>query len=714
MMRFDWLKRRWAWLVPALTVSLGLVVYLLDPLPVQTARHAVFDQFQRWQPRAYKPAPVRIIDIDDESLKRLGQWPWPRTRMAGLIEQLQAAGASAIVLDMVFAEPDRTSPVAMLDLWRPSPEIARQISRLPDHDAVLANVVGRGRVVLGFALDRQLRHQAPVSAPVSAPAPKANFVAINESALPYVHAFSGGAYALPALVVAAQGYGTFSFVPDADGVVRRLPMLVRQGDTLLPSLDAEALRVAQSVQNIGTRTVRGVGLEELRIGTLTVPTTPQGDIWVHYTGPVPQRYLPAWKVLAGEVLDSELTGNIVLVGTSAQGLADLRLGALGSVIPGVEIHAQLLEQILTGDGLSRPGWAPSLEVLGLLAGGLLVGAVALGFGALPSAAVFGVLLALMGAAAWRAFSSHGLLFDPVIPSLTMALSFVLSSTVQHVRTERRQRWVKQAFSRYVSPNIVNYLVAHPRALALSGQRQQCSFVFTDLVDFTPLMESMDPAHAVSMINRYLDEMIAIVFAHQGTLTRIVGDGLAILFSAPVVQSDHACRALQCALAMQRFARQYASELNERGVAFGQTRMGVHTGEVIVGNFGGAAIFDYRALGDPVNTAARLESANRHLGTLMCVSQAVLDACPAVLARPIGRLILKGKSQPVMVFEPLDLATQADADYLWAFEVLRKGDQGALAAFDQLAAQRPADQLVAMHLARLRDGHTGDLIVLDGK
>ena len=713
-MRFDWLKHSWVWLVPALTVSLGLATYLLDPLPVQTARHAVFDQFQRWQPRAYKPAPVRIIDIDDESLKRLGQWPWPRTRMAGLIEQLQAAGASAIVLDMVFAEPDRTSPAAMLELWRPSPEIASQISRLPDHDEVLASMVGRGRVVLGFALDRQLRHQPPVSASTLAPAPKAHFVAINEPALLYVHAFSGGAFALPTLVEAAQGYGAFSFVPDSDGVVRRLPMLVRQGDTLRPSLDTEALRVAQGVQNIITRTVSGVGLEELRIGTLTVPTTPQGEIWVHYTGPMPHRYLPAWKVLAGDVSASELAGNIVLVGTSAQGLADLRLDALGAVIPGVEIHAQLLEQILSGDGLSRPGWAPSLEVLSLLAGGLMVGAIALGFGALPSAAVFCALLVIMSAAAWRAFSSHGLLLDPVVPGLTMALSFVLSSTVQHVRTERRQRWVKQAFSRYVSPNIVNYLVAHPLALALSGQRQHCSFVFTDLVNFTPLMESMDPAHAVSMINRYLDEMIAIVFAHQGTLTRIVGDGLAILFSAPVIQNDHACRALQCALAMQRFARQYASELNDRGVAFGQTRMGVHTGEVIVGNFGGAAIFDYRALGDPVNTAARLESANRHLGTLMCVSQEVMNACPAVLARPIGSLMLKGKSQPVMVFEPLDPATQADADYLEAFELLRGDGKDALTAFEQLAAHRPADQLVAMHLARLRAGYTGDLIVLERK
>jgi adenylate cyclase len=286
--------------------------------------------------------------------------------------------------------------------------------------------------------------------------------------------------------------------------------------------------------------------------------------------------------------------------------------------------------------------------------------------------------------------------------------------VRHVGSERRQRWVKQAFSRYVSPNLVEHLVSHPESLKLSGERQQCSFLFTDLEGFTTLMETMDPAAAVSLVNRYLDGMIAIAFAHDGTLTRIVGDGLAILFSAPIVQEDHPIRALRCALAMQKFAHQYAGELQARGIAFGQTRMGVHSGEVIVGNFGGSTILDYRALGDPINTASRLEGANRYLGTLVCVSQAVLAQCPTFAARPIGRLVLKGKRQPIMVFEPLDMTTTPDADYRQAFECMRSLSVDALAAFERLAQERPADRLVAMHLARLRRGEVGDLLVMEGK
>ena len=306
-----------------------------------------------------------------------------------------------------------------------------------------------------------------------------------------------------------------------------------------------------------------------------------------------------------------------------------------------------------------------------------------------------------------------------MPGMALLLSFVMTSVVHHVRAEQRQRWVKQAFSRYVSPNLVNHLMAHPDALQLGGRRQHCSFVFTDLEGFTHLMEDLDPSQAVALLNGYLEGMIAIAFAHQGTLDRIVGDSLAIVFSAPLAQPDHPRRALQCALEMQRFAQQYAGEVHARGIAFGQTRMGVHTGEVIVGNFGGATMFDYRALGDAVNTASRLEGANRHLGTRICMSAAVLSACPGASARPIGRLVLKGKLHPLMVFEPLDAATAPTdgaypAAYTDAYALMQHGAPQAVQAFEVLVGQHPTDKLAAMHLARLREGQTGDLVVLDQK
>ena len=702
------LKEKWLLLVPVITVFISACVFQYEPILLKTSRHAVFDQFQRWHPRTYQEAPVRIVDIDDESLRKFGQWPWPRSRLADLTQRLQDAGAAAIGFDMVFPEADRTSPASMLEIWKTTPEIRAQLAQLPDHDALWAQALSRGRVALGFAPDRKEYRDTQL------PAIKARFVELNARAEPFVPRFTGSVRSLPNLVAAAQGHGGFAFVPDPDGVVRRVPMLLSLGDKLYPSLATEILRVAENAQNITARSVEGHGLEELRIGKVTLPTTPNGEAWVYYSEPVPERTIPAWKVLEGAVGASELSGKLLVVGTSAPGLMDMRFNALGKIIPGVEIHAQLLEQALEGTGLERPQWSELAELSLLIVGALFVGMVALGVGAVPSLGVFLLLLAGVWWSAWLAFRDGGLLLDPAAPTMAFALTFVASSIVRHVGTERRQRWVKQAFSRYVSPNLVEHLVAHPDALKLSGVRQQCSFLFTDLEGFTTLMESTDPAAAVNLVNRYLDGMIAIAFAHDGTLTRIVGDGLAILFSAPIVQEDHPIRALRCALAMQKFAHQYAGELQAQGIAFGQTRMGVHLGEVIVGNFGGSTILDYRALGDPINTASRLEGANRYLGTLVCVSHAVLEQCPSFAARPIGRLLLKGKAQPIMVFEPLDMTTTPDADYRQAFECMRSQTPDALAAFERLAQERPLDRLVAMHLARLQRGEVGDLLVMEGK
>jgi adenylate cyclase len=327
------------------------------------------------------------------------------------------------------------------------------------------------------------------------------------------------------------------------------------------------------------------------------------------------------------------------------------------------------------------------------------------------------LLALAGGGAWYAFRVHGLLLDAALPALGIVLTFIVCSLAHHLASEREQRWIKQAFARYVSPNRVAHLVEHPEDMNLGGRRQECSFIFTDLAGFTGLLEGMDPGQAVALLNDYLDEMIAIAFAHEGTLDRIVGDAVVIMFSAPVIQPDHRARALACGLAMDAFACRYASDLQEKGIPFGMTRIGIHAGEVIVGNFGGKNIFDYRALGDPINTASRLESVNKHLGTRLCISAEILAATPATPARPVGRLVLKGKTLPLEVFEPVtdDVVKRAPlADYRLAYEALCGDQAAALARFETLAKDYPEDPLVRLHCQRLRGGESGDLIVMAEK
>ena len=714
---------RWALLLPLLPVLAGLALLLVDSRGQQALRNNQFDQFQRWHPRAYEAAPVRVVDIDEESLARLGQWPWPRTRIAELVDKLGAAGAAAVGFDVMFSEPDRTSPKVAVDLWQLKGQQRADVLALPDHDAVFARSLEQGDAVLGFAVLRdentvKTMGEATAQQPKRAlPEQKGRFVYAGEEQSRWLHHFDSAITSLPAFEKAAKGNGALTFVPDGDGVVRRVPLVFQIDGTPVGTLVSESLRVAQGAKNVLLKDAgQASGLAEIRIGDVTIPTTPQGEMWVHYSLAAKERYVPAWKVLAGAVPAELLSGNVVLVGSSAQGLMDLRFSPFG-LMAGVEAHAQGLEQVLTGHFLQRPSWARGTETLVLMLSGMLAGVLALRTRAMVSASASVLLVAGIVGGAWWAFVSLGLLLDAATPALGVLLTYVLCSLWHHFSSEREQRWIKNAFSRYVSPNRVAHLVDNPDDMALGGQRQTCSFIFTDLAGFTTLMERIDPAQAVTLLNAYLDEMIAIAFRFDGTLDRIVGDAVAIMFSAPVQQADHRVRALACALEMDRFANTYSNALLKEGTAFGKTRIGVHSGEVIVGNFGGSNMFDYRALGDPVNTAARLESVNKHLGTRMCVSEAILADNPDAAVRPVGRLVLKGKSQALAVFEPVteDAMPRAPLeDYRRAFDALHQQEPQAAALFAELAQAWPQDPLVLLHHSRLAAGEQGDLIVMSAK
>lgn len=699
---------RWTLGLPLAVLLLGVSLFMFEPLPVVSLRLAGFDLYQRWQPRVVERALVRVIDIDEASLQKLGQWPWPRTRIAELIEQLSARGAAAVVFDVMFAEPDRTSPSALIGNWPLSPATRAELAALPDHDQRLAEALRDRPVVLAFAL----RRGAGSAGLADKPDGPWRYVEHGEPNRAALHAFDGVVPALPVLAGAASGYGAMDFVPDQDGVVRRVPLVLALNGRPVPTLVAEALRVAlgERVYRLRYSEQPGGGVEALQLGLLMIPLSAEGELWLHYSPIRPDARIAAWRLfpaLAGSqpVPDEDIAGRIVLIGSSAQGLMDLRFSPLGTIIPGVEAHAQALEQILSNHRLQRPNWAAGVELLTLLAASLLLAAGGLGLPALRAALLAGLLVLALFAGSWWLFVGQGLLLDATLPALVALAVYLCASVIRHLAAERQQRYLKTAFARYISPNRVEHLLHHPEALALGGERRVCSFVFTDLAGFTTLMETLDPAQAVQLLNDYLDGMVGIAFAHQGTLDRIVGDAVAVLFSAPLPQPDHARRALDCALAMLRFSEEYAATQQAKGIPFGHTRIGVHSGEVIVGNFGGSTLFDYRALGDAVNTASRLESVNKHLGTHICVSEACLAGCGEVQSRPIGALVLKGKQQALRVYEPFTAERAARSAALLA---------DYQAAWALLAARYPDDGLIAFQLRRLQAGEQGERIVMSEK
>jgi len=704
-----WLGRRahvWASVLALCGVAL---LSLQEPGFTVGLRNAVFDAYQRLRPRSAQDAPVRIVDIDEESLARIGQWPWPRTQLAALVEALHRLGAAVVVLDILLAEADRMSPVRLAPPTGDAPG-SRPPAPAMDHDVVLAQAMALGRVVTGFAL-------VDVGS-TALPALKAGFAWVGDAdpvGLPRAPSAVG---TLPELERAAAGNGALSISLSAGGVIRHLPLLLRVGERIYPSLFAEALRVAQGGDTYVVR-VSPVDrtVTDLRIGAFDIPTDASGQLWLYASEPATQRYIPVWKVLAGEVAPEAVAGTIVLIGSTARGLQDVHQTPLGDDVPGVEFHAQALEQTIREDFLRRPAWSKAAEIVFLLGVGALV--LAAGGLAGPTWTAVAAALAIVGgfAASWVAFVEAGLLLDPLFAGLAVVVVYFVFSLLRHLQTERKQRWIRKAFASYISPKLVSQLVENPGQLQLGGERRELTFLFTDLEGFTPLVEQNPPSVVVPALNAYLDGMIRIAFLHDGTVDKIIGDAVHVMFGAPVADPAHAQRSVACALDLDRFAREFAAGMQAEGLPFGRTRIGINSGNAIVGNFGGELRFDYTAHGDAINTAARLEGANRYLGTHICVSERVKDLCPGFVGRPAGTLVLKGKTEPIATYEPQTDAEAASAltrAYLAAFALMEAGEPDAEAAFALIVARWPEDPLARFHLDRLRAGESGSTIVLAGK
>jgi adenylate cyclase len=607
----DRIGKRVVRLLPQAASLLVLLGFAWAYLPESTFKdrlaNLAFDSLQRLFPREHEPTGVWVLDIDEESLSRYGQWPWPRNLVAQMVAQLGGRGVAAIGFDMVLAEPDRTSPArALAPLLQSQPDLARQLSDLPDYDAVLAAELARNPTVMGFVTTtgkigigpdgREIdtaedlaegEKVAPISKRITVFSRIVQGKGETPEVRPYLPKANRAVLSLPDFYAAAKGNATFSFQPDQDGVVRRVHLMWRfTGDSgskghVLPGLAIETLRVGQGappryVFDVarGEDAARfGVtpGIQSITVGRITIPTDRKGAVWLHYAQRPEGRYVPAWKLLTGDMSLPELGGSIVLVGTSAPGLLDLRFSPLG-IMPGVEMHAQVLDQILTKRYLHRPEWAESVEVLAMALAALPMIFLVGRFGALGTAALGGAAGLVGLAGVWWAFTAHQLLFAPIYPWLGLTVVYLVCTGVRFFQAEREGRFIREAFASYMSPNLVDYLVANPDQLKLGGERRDCSFVLTDLAGFTTLVEKSEPEQLVALLNDYLEGMTSIALKHEGTLDRIVGDAVAVMFSAPVVQPDHAARAVACALEMDAFSRRFSRSNTTPERRVGRTRI----------------------------------------------------------------------------------------------------------------------------------------------
>jgi len=640
--------------------ALGLRI--VDPSPIEALRNLVFDSFERWAPRPYQDAGVRIVDIDDESLARIGQWPWPRTETARLLDRLHSLGAAVVALDIILAESDRTSPKNILPIWQQSatrPLPSDLTTALPDHDELLAAQIADMPTVLGVVLlNRSGTHPRPLWGLATAGAD------VSASLV----TFDGAVENLPVLERKAAGLGVLNSDPDRDGVIRNVPLLFGLTDgSKYPALSAEALRVASRastylVQGAGASGFsafgQNVGMNGLRIGALSIPTDAKGRIAIYDTGPEPRRTIPAWQVLAGGVDSREVADKIIFVGTSAAGLGDLRVTPLRPLVPGIEVHAQIAEQIRLGTYLQRPNWITGAELswMSVMFVLLLWALNRVG----PSwAAAIGVVAGTVAAASsWLAFRRFGLLIDPVYPAAGALVLYLTQSLRQFIRTEGDRRYLKGAFGRYISPALLDQLAADSSRLRLGGEMREMSIMFCDIRGFTSLAETMD-AHALTrFVNSFFTPMTDRVLAHRGTIDKYIGDCIMAFWNAPLPEPKHAEYAVRAALDM--FAALAALNIKWRDEAQAAGRkfspigigIGIASGRCCVGNLGSEQRFDYSVLGDDVNLASRLEAQTKIYHLPIIISEATQAQIPQFATIELDLLRVKGRTQPSRIFAVL--------------------------------------------------------------
>ena len=663
---------RWTARLVGLFLLIGfLVLRLWDPIPVQTVRFKVFDSYQLLHPRGISSYPVVIVDVDEEALSALGQWPWPRDLVAELTKKIFMLGAVAVAFDIVFAEPDRLSPVQLADNIDGLGESLRQeLRRLPDNDAVLAGMFQATRVVAGeavYAAEVRYRHQ---------PSQKASFAKLGQDPVPLLPHFGSLVGNIPVLEENAKGLGVFTFEPAVDGIVRRVPTMVVVDGMIRPSLSLELLRIATGQATYAIKS-DAAGVRSIVIAGVEIPTDREGRIWLHYSPSDAQRYVSAQDVIAGTIGHDRLAGKLVLVGTSAVGLQDIKTTPLNETMPGVEIHAQLIESILAGHHLLRPHYALGAELVLTAFVGLVVILVIPVLGALWTLVIGGVIAAIIVGTSWYFYIEHLILLDVSYALFSSFAIYSVLSYLNYVREEQARQQVRGAFSQYLSPVLVEQLANHPDRLKLGGETRDMSFLFSDVRGFTSISEQLkdDPQRLTSLINQLLTPLTEVILENGGTIDKYMGDCIMAFWNAPFSDSQHAQHACQAALNMLRVLDDLNAILSEQGAvkasSFSPVRIGVgiNSGSCVVGNMGSAQRFDYTVLGDAVNLASRLEGQTKTYGVDIIVGEATASTAGDAFAfLELDQVRVVGKSAPERVFALLGdgLLMQSDD-----FQALRK-------------------------------------------
>ena len=679
----SWWINRIGLLVALAIMGVGIAIRFWDPEPVEALRLKTFDFYNRLEPRQTEAGThVAIVDIDEKSLAELGQWPWPRTVIADLLTSMRDQGAVVAGFDMVFAEPDRTSPALIADSIRGAdPETVERLRALPSNDEVMANAMRTFRTVVG-----QAGTKSPPVEELPEIAKQSTFKGVRAVAGADTKNLENHVFKQLSLVsnietleASASGRGLFSVEEEVDGVVRRVPLVMKVEGILKPALTIEMLRVAFNGNSIFSFMNQG-GLMDVRLqtgqGQYQVPVDGKGRVWVYFAEPdvfntpdnAGRLYVSATDVIHNRLKPNRLAGKLVLIGTSAVGLLDIRSTPINPRLPGVEVHANLLETILTKNFLQYPVDMAGYEMIGMILAGIFMILLIPRVG--PVWTLVGLLMAggtLIGGS-WYLFTEQRTLIDVTYPSmLVFAMYFVLTFT-NYMRDAAEKRQVRGAFSQYLSPDLVEQLAENPDQLTLGGELKRMTLLFCDVRGFTTISETFkdDPQGLTKLINRLLTPLTNEILKRRGTIDKYMGDCIMAFWNAPLEdehQEKHACAsALAMFESLDVLNAERKQEAEEEGVPYLPLKIGagINTGDCVVGNMGSDQRFDYSVLGDSVNLASRLEGQSKGYGVdVVLGDDTAAKVKDEFVVAELDLIAVKGKTEAVRIFALLDHLENVD-------------------------------------------------------
>ena len=635
-----------------LAILIGLIP-LANPFNVfDELRLFAFDTLQQINPREpLEDDPVVIIDIDDESLNNLGQWPWSRDLLSKLVQQTEQALTTSF--DIVFAERDRTGSDVLTEQYSNNSELVKELKKIKPNDIVFAeSMKAHTTVVLGSAPNNKLNNQTIK--------PKFGLIVQGDTPDEFLPNYSGMQNNLPSLISSAAGVGSMSIGGDSS-IVRSLPTFEIVNGQIVPSLMLETLRVAigASTYQIKSSNASGelafgesTGINNIKLGNVIVPTNANGNLWLHSTYTKNLNVIPAFQVLNNTFGKDYFAGKIVLIGTSASGLLDIRNTSLEKDIPGVTVIAQGIQQIINGEFLVRPDWMEGGEFIFGLFFSILICLIIQYFG--PVGGLVAFLMANMSSlyGSYYGFNNLDYLIDPISPLIICLTSYLIITFFNFLFTELERSKVRTAFSQYLAPEMVSRLAESSESLKLGGEKKNMTFLFSDIRGFTAISESYksNPEDLTELINNLLTVLSNEILDNDGTIDKYMGDCIMAFWNAPTDQENHTDLALKASFDMEKALEEFNVEFQKQKGMELKIGIGINTGECIVGNMGSEKRFDYTVLGDPVNLASRLEGQSGTYGFQRILGQETVNALKSDSDLfELDLIQVKGKSEPVKIY-----------------------------------------------------------------